>query len=59
MGMVDIRILVNIQAPERPLHPHHNNHFINNILYITKHRQYSHPNHNKQAKVKGMQYTNR
>jgi hypothetical protein len=32
MGMVDIRILVNIHVRERPLHPHHNNHFINNTL---------------------------
>jgi hypothetical protein len=41
MGMVDIRILGNIQVPERQLHPHHNDHFISNILYITKHRQSS------------------
>jgi hypothetical protein len=49
MGMVDIRILGNIQVPERQLHPHHNNHFISNILYITKHCQYSPPNHIKQT----------
>jgi hypothetical protein len=51
MGMVDIRILVNIQMPERPLHLHDKNHSINNILYlylyITKHCEYSPPNHSK------------
>jgi hypothetical protein len=59
MGMVDIRILGNIQVPERQLHPHHNNHSISNILYITKHRQSSPRNHNKQAKVKGTPYINK
>jgi hypothetical protein len=56
MGMEDVRILVNIQVPERPLH-----HFIKNILYlyITKHRRYSDPTQNQQAKVEGAQYINR
>jgi hypothetical protein len=51
MGMVDIRILGNIQVPKRQLHPHHNNHFRSNILYIPKHRQYSHPNHIEQTRA--------
>jgi hypothetical protein len=59
MGMVDIRILDNIQVPERQLPPHHNNQFISNILYITKHCQSSPRNHNKQVKVKGTPYINR
>jgi hypothetical protein len=59
MGMVDIRILGNIQMPERQLLPHHNNLFISNILYITKHRQYPLRNHNEQAKVKGRSHINR
>jgi hypothetical protein len=59
MGMADIRILGNIQVPERQLLPHHNNLFISNILYITKRRQSSPRNHNKQAKVKGTPYINR
>jgi hypothetical protein len=59
MGMVDIRILGNIQVPGRQLLPHHNNHFISNILSITKHRQSSPHNHNKQAKAKGTPYINR
>jgi hypothetical protein len=51
MGMVDIRILGNIQVPQRQLHPHHNNYFISNIPYITKHRQYSHTNHIEQTRT--------
>ena len=51
MGMMDIRILGNIQVPERQLPPHHNNHFISNILYIPKHCQCSHPTHIEQTRA--------